>query len=118
MRGFTERLKKGRLALAVFGVVAALTGTVGFTDTAQARDHYGRDYRDHRGRPDYRWERDRRLYEMRMRDWRRYNYWRDDYGRRFYYAPTYYAPPPVYYAPPPRGYYAEPGVSFGLSFRN
>ena len=121
MRGFTERLRKGRLALAVIGVVAAVTGTAAFTTVAQARDH-GRnernwdrhDRRDHHGRWNHhgRWERERwhRIQEARAREWRRYNYWHDDYGRRLYYAPSYYAPPAYYYD--------QPSVSFGLSFRN
>ncbi len=104
MRGFTERLKKGRLALAALGVFAAMTGTAAMTTAAQAYDH---GYYD---RHDARWERDRRMEEERAREWRLHHYdWRYRYGAPAYYAPSYYVPPPVYYG--------EPRVGFGVTIR-
>jgi hypothetical protein len=110
MRGFMDRLKKGRGVLVALGALAAIAGTSVVTATPAKADgwrgqHWDRGH--HRG--DWnRWERDRwrRIEAQRWREAR----WRDRYynGPRYYYPPAYYAPPV---------YYSEPGVSLGFTFR-
>ena len=107
MRGLTDRLKKGRVALAVLGLVTALGGSLAVMPAAQARDH---DY-DRRDWRHERWERERwaRIQEERARErWR----WEHRFDRpAYYYGPSYYAPPPAYS-------YGQPSVGFGFTIRN
>lgn len=121
MTGFATRLKKGRFALAAFGVLSTIAATTVTTTPALADNWRGERHWDHddRDRDDdrgwgrrERWERERRIHEARERERERQEWlYRRSWAREEYLPPVYYAPPPNYYDP--RG----ATLGFGFDFR-
>ena len=85
MQKKSNRSVSNKVAKAFLGIVAVSAMLSGFAATPAFADRWGHHH--------YRHDR-----------WEHRHYHRP----QVYYAPGYYAPPPVYYVPPPPVYYAPP----------